>query len=898
MFVRLYKHQTTNMVIKFNTQSLLNFILLGFLLGGSFSIFPSSRSESLIQNSEWAAPINLSHSGSTSNPQLIVDSTGRFDAIWIDQFAGYVTAYSYIGASWSKPTSVNTPFGVRDGTPVFLSDSSGYIDAFWIDRTNVLLYSRVSADKFSDATAWGDAQQLAESAADFSVVLDNNGTIHLAYTRLLSTEELPSGIYYQNSQDSGTTWSDAQLLYKSQYFRSLKPEDTNINLSVNEEGAVYIVWDNRPLKLLLFIKSQNDGNTWLDPQVIRGSQPEDGSNIPFGINITTNGNNALIIWDLGQPNANCNQYSQWSTNNGDAWNAPVLVSQNQYGCSPKSKMFVNQDGTFLLMTTQENQPAILAWDASRWSNRQNVISSFIDPDTNRSVNYQGQQILIVNNSQIYVIGYDEGGLGDTWLFSRSLGTISDWFPKPSSWSKPEVVFTSLSELSSPSVVVDEKNQFHVFWIQKDQVDSNLTYSIYYARWDGNQWSQPVNIYSAPQGEISHLAAAVQKEQLLIVWSESADNSILFSWSNIDNGINPAEWITPVVLSTARYTGTSPVVLADNSGVIYVAYSKPINEERGIYIVKSTDNGKNWSDPNQVFNGEAAGWDLIGPPALASDEYGSINVIWGKESYPADSNLLGLYSSQSRDQGSNWSSPELVAEGEITGLQFTGTANYTLHRIWQAVDVSARLVNWHQYSINGGATWSQPTSITDPEDYVATPVVTTDTAGRLYLFQPIQISPQMTGITYRLWDTEQWQVGDRIVFSNPEDFTPDSLAAAISPSGNLMLVYLGQATDSTTGSTNYSLSFVSQTIEIPAITQTPKPTLGVEETQTPTLVPTDNTFVGQVPTEEQTPSQTDIDTTPPPPTGSPITDIILGGGLTALVVVVVFSFRLITLSKRK
>ena len=826
--------------------SLLLFLILsGLPFMSGRTLASMAQSSELPYDPVWTDPINLSHSGSTSNPQLTIDSTGRFYALWVDIFDGYMTAYSLDGYNWSEPVPVIFPFGINDGSPVLVSDSEGYIHAFWINSTNVLFYSRVLADKFSFGDEWEESIELAESAVDFNVALDDKGIIHLAYVRILSTEESPSGIYYRASKNKGANWFPSQALYQSQYLRSLNPEEANIKLTAARDGSVYMVWDNRLLKLILFTKSLDGGNSWTEPIVLKGPDVEDGNNIPFGVNIAVNGNDMLITWQSGQPNANCDQYSQSSTDYGNSWSTPLLVIQSKYGCSPESKLFAIQNGLTLLRTNMENQPALLAWNGTQWSNRQNILTSFTDPDTYNPINYRVQQTILTSSDQLYVIGDDDGGIGDTWLTSRSLETILDWFPNPSNWSKPQLITTTPSEISSISITVDKKNQFHLLWTQSDQYNSTKISSIYYSKWDGSVWTQPQAIYTATQGDISQLDTGVDRDRLLVVWSEGLNNQILCTWSNTDNAQNPSEWATPIQLSTTRFTGKSPKILADDSGTVYVAYSKPINEDRGIYVVKSTDEGKNWSDPFQVFNAEAAGWDIADSPELATDQNGFVNVVWAKKSFPEAGHLLALYTSQSEDQGSTWSDPSVVEEGDLTWGQISGIRSSNLFRIWQEVDFSTRLVNWYQFSIDGGVTWSLPTSVTDPEDDIGSPIITTDTAGRQYMFQPIQVIPQITGITYRIWNTDRWLVENRIMLDYGNVFIPGSLNTAISPSGSLILVYLDKGIEASTGLINYNLSYQSQMVEIPTVTSTPEPPISQKPTQTPvtTTIPS----VPQTPT---------------------------------------------------
>lgn len=845
------------------------------IIGGNS--YPSMAQNSTFQvDSVWSEPINVSHSGSTSNPQLIIDSQGDLFAVWVDKFNGYMATSSTDGNNWSQTTPVNFPFSSKEKTPVLIPDSLGHILAFWTDRNNELFYSRVTAEKFTDGAAWEPIQLIAGSAVNFDAVIDDNGNIHVAYVRILSTPDAPSGIYYRISSDNGVNWNNSQALDQSQYFRTLTHDDTNVKLATSQDGYIYVVWDNRPLKRIYFIKSSDGGISWNVPQTIKGPENQDGNNIPFGINIAGNGDGIIISWQSGQPNANCDQLSQWSIDKGDSWSGPQIISQGTYSCSPDTTWFVLQDGLLLLESNIEEQTVLRAWNGVQWSYSQNIPTSFTDPETYNFINFRGQQTSLGSSTQLYVIGYDEGGIGDTWLTSLSLESIHDWFPSPSYWNKPEVIHTTPNNITSTSIVVDENEQFHVLWIQSDRNAAGETNSIYYTKWDGIDWTLPQAIYTATQGNISQLDTVVIEERILIVWSEGLNEQILYSWSNINTAQNPSEWAAPLQLSTPRFPGKSPKILADNSDVVYVAYSKPINEDRGIYFVKSTDGGKNWSDPHQVFNAEAAGWEIADAPELATDENSTINIIWTKKSFPEDGTLLALYSSQSEDQGLSWSDPSIITEGDLTWGQIYGIHNRNLYRIWQEVDVSTQLVNWYQVTIDNGIQWSLPTSVTDPEANIGSPVVTTDNAGRLYLFQPIQLTAQISAITSRIWDFDRWLVEDRIFLENHYEFIPDTLAAAISSSGNLSLIYIEKDTDAATGSINYTLSYVSQGIDIPIVESTPVPQTNIEPTQIPIMTAMPSESLN--PTTTFAINQEEINRPSLRSTNYPVIGLILGSSL--------------------
>ncbi len=178
-------------------------------------------------------------SGSTINPVIVVDTSGITYVIWEDTIAGSVYTKKE-GDQWSAPTISDFPFesdtpsggstpgdagaaGTIPGGPIpkLVADPAGFIHAFWIDEDGILLSSRVASDGFGEGTSWSTAQSVAESAVNFDVTVDNQGNLNLAYVRPLESEDFPAGVYYRKSIDNGASYSEANLLYKSRYVRSL-----------------------------------------------------------------------------------------------------------------------------------------------------------------------------------------------------------------------------------------------------------------------------------------------------------------------------------------------------------------------------------------------------------------------------------------------------------------------------------------------------------------------------------------------------------------------------------------------------------------------------------------------------------------------------------------------------
>jgi len=89
------------------------FIFVAFLI--TFILLGSTQGVRKIQaqsGDSWSEPVNLSQSGSASDPVFVIDSDSTFHAVWSDQFDGnkYVSGD---GVEWGQPEVVDLPFKTR-----------------------------------------------------------------------------------------------------------------------------------------------------------------------------------------------------------------------------------------------------------------------------------------------------------------------------------------------------------------------------------------------------------------------------------------------------------------------------------------------------------------------------------------------------------------------------------------------------------------------------------------------------------------------------------------------------------------------------------------------------------------------------------------------------------------
>ena len=560
----------------------------------------------------WSEPSNLSQSGSASIPLMVVDSDGIFHILWVDEYSGFIYVTGD-GIEWSTPAPVVMPFD--DSIPYLLADVEGIIHAFWRDSEGALYYSKVRASAFDNFSAWTTGIRLGEAALDFAVVEDGKGDLHLGYMRPLESDEFPAGIYYRRLKGGTTSWSSPTLIYLSPYLRSIELADSNVDITtsmVDDEVNVYLAWDNRPRERVYLSKSNDGGLTWSSPEEV--DKPVEGSLTPgpSRILVDANDENVLVVWQSNRTESSCEQYYQFSDDAGNSWSPQLRMFEGFVTCPNAIQVFQTEDGAILL---QKGVQIILqAWDGEMWSDPQpqQALTTFVDPETQRYVEFGCQQGLLTDDNSFYVVGCDREEGQDIWLTQSQLLELDSWFPQEIVWSPVVTVTDDESRLSEPVLVADQEQRMHAFWSRADnnKLDSPGM-AIYYARWEDEKWSQPEMILSSPVGKADQPAAGIDETgQLFVAWSGGLDGEIYFSQAEASQAIIASSWNNPEQLPTIQNAGSSPSMLIDSNSIINIAYAIPLNENRGIYVVRSEDGGSTWSNPVLIFDAEDAGWAMV------------------------------------------------------------------------------------------------------------------------------------------------------------------------------------------------------------------------------------------------------------------------------------------------
>ena len=796
----------------------------------------------------WAVPLNLSHSGAAKDPAILIDSDSAVHVVWQDAFAHFVYT-RFDGDQWSapQPTDLHLRFrlpGSEAATgrseaplytgpnPLFVAGPGRYIFAFWITSRGSLYASRVLNRNFKDGAAWDEAQFLSSSAASFVAAVDARGYLHLAFFRTVDSSENPAGIYYTRSRNSGQDWTAPAPLYESPYFRGLGGAEANLSLATGgtaDAPLVYIAWDNRPRRQVLLVKSADGGANWEQPLPVAGPAPDSGLASPFNIRVGATENSAVLVWQSGKPGEACTQFFQSSGDAGATWSEVQVMMEDLPGCALANEfvagLAASPRGLLYLLTNIQSQIFLSAWNGSHWSQpqAQPILSGFEEPEIYTQVAY-GCHRAALFGTRLYIVGCDRGAGGDIWVTSRNVESSTFSFSPPV-WSQPAPVIGADLEVAAVELVATGDDLIHAFFSQRQDP------AIYYTRWDGARWSRITPVLQLPDGEAGSPAIAAGPGNELFLIARSSGGSLYFSRANSSDAARASGWSTPTHLPIAHdgKVGSADVAW-DAAGTVHIAYSVPVNDEHGVYLVQSKDQGKTWSGPLQVFNGAAAGFDFVGSPSLLASVNGLMHVIWKRQSIQVDgvSQPLSLYYARSEDAGHTFSEAELVVEAPVAWREIVADGQGNLHQLWQRPDMMTTL--WDRVSFDGGHSWQAAQRLPVEEGAAA---VTVDPVGRLHL-----VSVGLGSLGHWLWDGSRWQAEAPLRWSlaSQPAGPVELLAAAVNMDGKMVVVL---AVPTGAGDvTERLLLYVTRTLDLPprqtAIQETPTPS--PSPTYTPTTPP--------------------------------------------------------------
>jgi hypothetical protein len=200
----------------------------------------------------------------------------------------------------------------------------------------------------------------------------------------------------------------------------------------------------------------------------------------------------------------------------------------------------------------------------------------------------------------------------------------------------------------------------------------------------------------------------------MIWLVSAGlaTDLYYSQVPVDEAESVKAWSEPVVLaSNIRSTYYPAGIIADNNDNLHIIYFQ-VGVNPGLFVINSSDQGMNWSDPVQIYtsNSDTGGEDGCMPVRIILDNKNRLHAAWTV--YGSDGNGKSVYYSQSDDQGETWSSPLLVSSVQPGWYEVdwinVGVTGDEIHLVWQGG--WAPPVQYERISYDGGKTWNRESRI--------------------------------------------------------------------------------------------------------------------------------------------------------------------------------------------
>jgi hypothetical protein len=313
-----------------------------------------------------------------------------------------------------------------------------------------------------------------------------------------------------------------------------------------------------------------------------------------------------------------------------------------------------------------------------------------------------------------------------------------------------------------SFVADAEGNVHVAWYVEPLAESRILYQ----KWDGESWSDSVEIGSgrtplvaARDGQVYVLGDDVASSGREFVYSRSTDGGA--SWSELEG----------ISLVNVLPENVEHAILIDSASYLHMAWSQ-FRDPGHSELFYSHWDGDSWSEPVLISDGG----NYANRPSLATTQAGEMHFVWL-------SNAGGRYDLYHRYwDGATWSIVTRVSEGSWNVDNYTLSVDQEghLHLAWHEFHGPANAEIYHSWW--DGNAWAKPINVSHDEDTSQHPILLMNDTVHLVWLQP-------GGREGTIKHSQRASGG----WSEPESIIPPAFIlgiddAVITPNGDLYLLW--------------------------------------------------------------------------------------------------------------
>lgn len=292
-----------------------------------------------------------------------------------------------------------------------------------------------------------------------------------------------------------------------------------------------------------------------------------------------------------------------------------------------------------------------------------------------------------------------------------------------SWTAPQLITATEGLLadSNMTLLADRAGNLHLFYPHLP--GGTNTYSIDYVRWDGSQWSEPVDVLLDPNGSPSFLRAVIDSQNIVHLLWHGGMSSLRYAQAPLALAHDARTWSPPVAIASVF---GEPDLLVARDGALYVGFSNG-DGPGTVSILRSSDGGVSWTPPTTVYYSRPE--EAPDEIRLAEDESGRLHIVWTEYKLPQGWPPVAAYYSQSTDRGETWMTPTQIAEVSHGQIGVAAVGANDIHLVWRSTIGGDG--TFHQWSGDGGLTWQRADQYDDKGGFSGLPSFAVDSLGNLH-----------------------------------------------------------------------------------------------------------------------------------------------------------------------
>lgn len=456
------------------------------------------------------------------------------------------------------------------------------------------------------------------------------------------------------------------------------------------------------------------------------------------------------------------------------------------------------------------------------------------------------------------------------------------------WNQPQVISLESEFASEPTIIADSSGTVHAFWVSRPRNQEAIS-AIAYSRFYQNQWSLPVEVVVSPDNRDALFPRAVVDTtgRLHLFWSAPTEGQfgpIYHSWAPAHDAANAQQWHAARLIADGTYQSD---VKLDSQGRIHIVYASVLSNE-GICHKVTADNGGSWSNPSCILRTyPLRNEEHEVRPRLALDSQDTLHVVWVLDDYSPQSQLAysgrAVFYARSSDGGLSWEDIITVEEIESRvpqeGRRQPEWGNIIVdlldrvHIVWVGWPDMQR---YHQWSEDGGLTWSRRQVAIPSGGYNNWQGIAVDDNNRLHI-----LWPSLRGMEYSWWEEDTWSPASLL----SEIGDPHHAQAAIVLGNQLHTIWQDHGGSQSQDTEFGRIFWATMSIQSPGRTMEPIPM--VESGPTSNMNRTQQTV--QLP-ENLTSVSAGIDSSlapiDPPTKNNPVSSIMIGTLFALLLIAIV------------